>query len=204
MSRRRALTALAALLLAVGLWQGGAGIYIHAKAVLAQILLDRAWSRTLAGEADARPWPWADTWPVARLQAPGHGIDLIVLDGASGRTLAFGPGHLQGSATIGTAGPALISAHRDTHFRFLETLAPGETLHLQTPDGTVRDYTVTGTDIVDFRDAAIPTDWSRSSLTLVTCYPFDAVVPGGPLRFLAHAVESGEPHPPRRQTPLVF
>ncbi|MCA8934124.1 MAG: hypothetical protein KDA49_16730, partial [Rhodospirillaceae bacterium] len=32
-----------------------------------------------------------------------------------------------------------------------------------------------------------------SSLTLVTCWPFDAVVPGGPQRYLVHLVEEADP-----------
>src|SRR5512134_469774 len=105
---------------AIGLWQVGQGGWIYAKALLAQHMLQHAWARTLAGEREVRPWPWADTWPVARLRVPVHGIDLIVLDGVSGRTLAFGPGHAGGSAPPGAPGTAIISGHRDTHFRFLQ------------------------------------------------------------------------------------
>ena len=78
---------------------------IYLKAELAQyLLLEKAWTRTLQGENQVKPWPWADTWPVARLQLPKYGIDLIVLSGASGRTLAFGPGHVSTSAQPGTKG----------------------------------------------------------------------------------------------------
>jgi len=45
----RALLGLAALSLALGLWQLGGAAAIHGKAWLAQRLLDRAWSETLAG-----------------------------------------------------------------------------------------------------------------------------------------------------------
>jgi len=94
-----------AVLLLLGVWQAGHGAWIHAKAQLAQYLLQRAWTRTLEGERDARPWPWADTWPVARLRVPAHGVDLIVLDGVSGRTLAFAPGH--GGPLPGMPGTAI-------------------------------------------------------------------------------------------------
>src|SRR5262249_24551965 len=87
--RRRLALALALLLLAASLWQLGGGLYIRAKAVLAQILVRDAWGRTLAGERQARPWPWADTWPVARLAVPEQRVDLFVLAGANGRTIAF-------------------------------------------------------------------------------------------------------------------
>ena len=196
MTRRGAIVGVAGLLAAFGLWQAGSGAYIHAKAMLAQVLLQRAWDRTVAGEAQVRPWPWADTWPVARLEAPDHDADLIVLDGASGRTLAFGPGQLHGFAAIGAPGPALISAHRDTHFSFLRNVSAGDALRLHTADGAVHAYRVSGTEIVDHRNAAIPSDPFASTVTLVTCFPFDAVTAGGPLRFLVHAVaDPGETAP---------
>ncbi len=105
-----------AALLALGFWQLGQGAYIPAKAWLAQELMQRAWLRVSAGEDRAAPWPWADTWPVARLSAKSHDVDLIVLAGGSGRTLAFGPGHLGASALPGEVGNMIIAGHRDTHF----------------------------------------------------------------------------------------
>src|SRR5262249_34847197 len=69
----------------------GHGAWIYAKASLAQILLRRAWAKTVDSGRPAAPWPWADTWPIARLRAPGLRGDVIVLAGSSGRTLAFSP-----------------------------------------------------------------------------------------------------------------
>jgi sortase A len=183
-----ALRVLAAALAAAGAWHLGHGAWIHAKAWLAQHLLQRAWARTLAGEAEARPWPWADTWPVARLRAPAHGADLIVLDGVSGRTLAFGPGHVTGSARPGATGTAIVSGHRDTHFRFLERVRPGDELLVEAPGrGPVR-FVVRETAVVDSRTAVIRRDGhGAAALVLLTCYPFDAVRPGGPLRWAVTA-----------------
>ena len=48
---------------------------------ITQVLLERAWTRTLADGGAHRPWAWADTAPVARLTAPAHGIGQIVLAG---------------------------------------------------------------------------------------------------------------------------
>jgi sortase A len=171
----------------LGLWQLGGGLYIHAKAALAQALLSEAWAETLVGHERARPWPWADTWPVARLQVPSLGIDQIVLAGSNGRTLAFGPGHMRGTAAPGGPGHAILGGHRDTHFAFLAELRLDSELRLQRPDGTWRHYRVTGTSVIDSREAAIGHDNGRSVLTLVTCYPFDAVEAGGPLRYLVQA-----------------
>ena len=135
-----------------------------------------------------RPWPWADTYPVARLRAPGLGIDQIVLAGASGRSTAFGPGHLDGTAAPGAAGHSVLVGHRDTHFRFLERLAPGDALTLQDRGGSWRRYRVQRNDVIDSRRARLHMGDGRAALTLVTCYPFDAVNPGGPLRYLVFAV----------------
>ncbi len=161
--------------------------WIPLKARLAQVLLQRAWQRAIAGEADTRPWPWADTQPIARLRAPEHGVDLIVLAGATGRTLAFGPGHIRGTAAPGEWGNCVFSGHRDTHFGFLQFVLPGEVLTLETPDGTVRRFQVTARHIVYENEIEVLDDLADSVLTLVTCFPFDAVVPGGPLRFVVRA-----------------
>src|SRR5256885_14523208 len=64
---RKLALALLVLLFLVGVWQIGKGLYIQAKAQLAQVLVRDAWARTLAGERQVKPWQWADTWPVARL-----------------------------------------------------------------------------------------------------------------------------------------
>jgi sortase A len=171
------------MLLALACWQFGAAAYIHAKALLAQALLERAWHRTLLGEQSVRPWPWADMRPVARLRAPNQGRELIVLDGASGQALAFGPAHILGTALPGRPGAAVIVGHRDTHFRFLQELRSGDALEIERLDGARLRYVVTGLRIVDTRVERLALDEGATSLRLVTCYPFAAVRPGGPLRF---------------------
>ena len=88
-------------LAAMAIWQAGEAAYIHAKAWLAQRLIASAWNRSLASGAAAKPWPWADTYPVARLEAPRQKQSLMVLAGSSGRTLAFGPGHVEGTPLPG-------------------------------------------------------------------------------------------------------
>lgn len=179
---------LTAGLMAAGLLQFGQGAYIHAKAALAQVLLERAWDRSLNGSPESRPWAWADTWPVARLKVSALGIDQIVLDGESGNVLAFAPGWLKGSAPVGRRGRAVISGHRDTHFSFLEDLAWGELLLLQLPDGSERRYRVVGARIADTRVQNGDLLYSPADgLTLITCYPFDAVRSGSTLRYLVDA-----------------
>ena len=187
MTRGRAFLTAAGLLAALGLWQLGGAVTIHAKAALAQVLLERSWDESLDGKAETRPWPWADTYPVARIAVPKLGIEEIVLAGANGRNLAFGPTHLAGTALPGAAGHSILTGHRDTHFTFLRDLHPGQEVRVQRPDGGWRSYRVLGTAVIDARNLRLADGDGRPSLTLVTCYPFDAVEPGGPLRYLVYA-----------------
>lgn len=175
------------MLLALAAWHGGRAAWIEAKAHLAQVLVRRAWRQTLAGARDARPWPWADTHPVARLSLPGQGIETFVLAGASGRTLAFGPGHLDGTPRPGERGNAVISGHRDTHFAFLRRLGRGDEVVVEGRDGRRHCYVVARTRVVDRRELRVIADAGDTRLTLVTCYPFDAIRPGGPLRYVVVA-----------------
>ncbi len=175
------------VLLLCGMWQIGSASYIHAKAILAQVLLETAWDRTVHGQQEVKPWPWADTWPISRLDVPGLGIDRIVLAGASGSSLAFGPGHLFGSSLPGQQGNTVIAGHRDTHFRFLKDIQPGELIQLQSLTGQTIQYEVSETIIVDEKQAEYLVSTSDNTLTLITCYPFDAIRPGGPLRYLVIA-----------------
>jgi len=174
-------------LLALGFWQFGQGAYIPAKAWLAQELMQQAWIRVNAGEDRATPWPWADTWPVARLTAKSRNADLIVLAGGSGRTLAFGPGHLSASALPGETGNTVIAGHRDTHFAFLQDVEVGELIGIESTKGVRHTYEVIGIDIVDARKGSVLLDTNLAVLTLVTCYPFDALEAGGPLRYVVTA-----------------
>ncbi len=177
----------AVVLVAIGLAAGSGTVWIMAKAALAQVLLHNAWAETRLTGTPVPPWPWADTWPVARLAAPGLGIDQIVLAGASGRTLAFGPAHLGASAPPASAGNTVLSGHRDTHFRFLAELQQGDTITLAAAGGQTREYIVSGTEIVHEDAVRFPLAVDRPRLTLVTCWPFDAIAPGGPMRYVVIA-----------------
>ena len=183
---RRAASLLVACLLGLGFWQLGQGAWIPAKAWVAQEMMQRAWRRAEAGEP-APPWPWADTRPVARLIAKSGDVELIVLEGGSGRTLAFGPGHLSASVLPGEGGNSIIAGHRDTHFRFLKDVEPGDSILIERPDGRGHLFRIVGVDVVDARRGSILLDTGEPMLSLVTCYPFDATVPGGPMRYVVTA-----------------
>ncbi len=78
----------------------------------------------------------------------------------------------------------VIAGHRDTHFRFVRELMPGETLVLQTADGNNIRYAVTEIHVVNENDISLMDYDIENTLTLITCYPFDAIQPGGPLRYV--------------------
>ncbi|MFT5501217.1 MAG: sortase A [Woeseiaceae bacterium] len=174
-------------LLCLGFWQFGQGAYIPAKAWVAQELMQRAWRKAEDGSAAPAPWPWADTWPVARLTARGGDIELIVLEGGSGRTLAFAPGHLAVSVLPGEIGNSIIAGHRDTHFQFLQYLREGESIQVELASGRRHLYEVSNIDVVDSRRGSILLDTVTPMLSLVTCYPFDALDAGGPMRYVVTA-----------------
>jgi sortase A len=157
--------------------------WMPAKAALAQQLLAASWQQSKLDGAVHRPWPWADTHPVARLKQPRLGISQVVLAGDAGRPLAFGPGWAESSTRPGSAGgTVVISGHRDTHFSWLRELRDGDTVRLEHASGE-RAYRVVGTEVVDSRTHRLATS-GDDSLVLVTCWPFDATAPRGPMRYL--------------------
>lgn len=170
--------ALFSLLLALG------AAWIPIKAVLAQWLIERSWETAVAGRPAARPWPWADTRPAALLSVPRLGVRLVVLEGASARNLAFGPVFLD--STLG-GDDRIISGHRDTHFRFLRALRAGDRLLLGGRNER-RWFEVTDLEVVDSRTRELVIEPGVRRLSLVTCYPFDSPLAGGPLRYVVTAV----------------
>ncbi len=176
-----------ALLLSISLWLFFSASWVHIKAILAQQLLNHSWSQTLHNANNTyKPWPWADTWPVAQLLVPQYDIKQIVLAGDNGNSLAFGPGHSFSSAAPNTNGTTVISAHRDTHFSFLKNIKLQDTLYIQTAEKTL-PYQVYEVQIVDSSNFTLANHHDEATLVLVTCYPFDAITAGGPLRYLVFA-----------------
>ncbi|MBU2710158.1 class GN sortase [Zooshikella harenae] len=161
--------------------------YIYGKATLAQFLLEQAWQNSEQGKQVQKPWQWADTWPIARLYLP-HQKPMIVLSGATGRELAFAPGHLSASVLPGNPGTVVISGHRDTHFSPLAELTTGDVLTLEARQQKIH-YQVIKTKIADTRTEKLVLDNSFNQLILVTCYPFDAVEAGGPYRYIVQAIQ---------------
>lgn len=196
---RRGLAALpislpALLLVAAGSVLLAQAAWIPAKAALAQVLLELAFARTLAKGGPARPWPWADTGPVARISFPRLEERYVVLAGSSGQALAFGPGHVEGTPEAGEPGIAVYAAHRDTQFRSLGHLAVGDAITVERRDRVTVRFRVTGRRVVRWDASGLDPQAPGRRLVLATCWPLDAVTPG-PERLLVEAAldETAEP-----------
>ena len=184
------------LLALIGLILFGQGAYIHAKALLAQVLLERAFEKTIATGRETKPWSWADTWPVARIEVKRLHASTIVLAGSSGQALAFGPGHVERTPDAGERGVAVYSAHRDTHFAFLKNVVVGDEIDVMRSDGKQFHYRVEATSVVRFDTSGIDPLADGYQLVLSTCWPFDALTQG-PERYLVHAKMTGDAPGPR-------
>ncbi len=106
---------------------------------------------------------------VARLVILAIDLDEIVMEGVGPVELNGGPGHFPGSVLPGEAGNAIVSAHRDRHFRRLGELVVGSRIRTETRKGTV-EWVVTKRRIVS-RDTPALFDEPEATLTLTTCWP---------------------------------
>ena len=207
----RRIRSAAALLLLTG---GGFFIFEQAwltiKASIAEHWIEAAFEAHLEDGAPHRPWSWADTHPVARLEVPRLGLRRTVLSGASGSSLAFGPGHAHGTAPPNARGNCVLAGHRDSWFAFLEELRVGDDIQLQTP-GATRRYAVIGVEIVSMWDPGPTSDSAETRLTLITCYPFGGLTTS-PWRYIVHCAprdahltrEGLRPAPSPRSDPFTW
>ena len=189
-----------------GLWMVGEEVRLLVKAELAGVLIQRAFASHLDDGAPHRPWRWADTYPIAVLSVDRLDLSRHVLTGASGESLAFALGHVDGTTQPNGDGNCVLAGHRDTEGAFLQDLEVGDVLRLRTHD-TQRVYVVSRVDIVSETAIRVLDPTPERKLTLATCYPFDGVR-ASPLRFIVTCAPaphlerttppSGSPRRPRR------
>lgn len=187
LTRRFILNLLSSLLLAGAVLMLGKACWIHVKAQVAQVLLERAFTQSVVSGEPVRGWSWADTWPVAKLKVQRLGEELIVLKGSSGSALAFGPGLMDETARLGERGTAVIAAHRDTHFPFLKDLQVGDEIAITRNDGLTFQYQVKATRVASWNKSGIDRNAPGFNLVLSTCYPFGGSARGDD-RYLVEAV----------------
>ena len=122
----------------------------------------------------------------AEITAPRIGKTAIVLSGAGGEALAFGPARLANTPAPGELGTSVIAAHRDTHFRFLRNVAIGDVIDVTRSDGQHFRYRADSSAVVRFDASGIDATARGFELVLATCWPFDAIS-SGPERYILHA-----------------
>ena len=161
-------------------------LFIPAKAQVAQVLMANAWEHQLSTGDPARPWPWADFSPAAKLAFPAQHKTVLALTDAAGESLAFGPTLMAASVKPGDRGVAVFAAHRDTHFAFLDGVNSGDFVIVETPQGA-KTFRVTHSEVVRWDQSGIdPYDNGAPRIALVTCWPLDAKV-RGPMRYVVWA-----------------
>lgn len=194
--RRRGLRLLERLLLVVGIVCLGYYGYVSAESALYQAFETRELNAILAsvperpavaaaGAAPARRRAPAAGAAVGRIEIPRLGVSAVVRAGSDARTLRLAVGHIPGTALPGDAGNVGLAAHRDTFFRRLGDIRPGDEVRVVTPDGTFV-YRVEGSKVVEPSDVWVLDPTARPALTLVTCYPF-TYIGSAPQRFIVRA-----------------
>jgi sortase A len=176
-------------LLAAGLAMVGWCFFIVGEAWMVQRvdlrqLQERAVARKLSASASpVRTVPRGA--PLAELRIPRLGLSAVVLEGDDDRTLRFGPGHIAGTPLPGQRGNVAIAGHRDTFFRPLRRVRVGDEITLVAWDRLFR-YRVSSLRVVSPTDLSVLAPTARTSLTLVTCYPF-SMIGHAPDRFVVRA-----------------
>ena len=122
---------------------------------------------------------------VGRVDIPRIGVSAVVREGDDVTTLRRAVGHIPGTALPGETGNAALAGHRDTFFRGLRDIRNGDQVTLSTPAGTAR-YLVRSTRVVDPSEVSVLAPTYGSTLTLVTCYPFN-YIGAAPKRFIVRA-----------------
>ena len=123
---------------------------------------------------------------VGLLTIPKIKSELAIVEGTDPNDLKKGVGHYKGSYFPGENGQIVLSGHRDTVFRRLGELKPGDIFEVAMPNGKFK-YELTNTKIVDADDRSIITlQNTQEELIVITCYPF-RFVGNAPQRYIIYA-----------------
>ena len=205
------LTKTARKLAAVALLIVGGFVCVHAswlpaKAWLSQQLIKHSWQQSISIMAQQKirgqdntnphslskpiaikPWPWADTFPIAELVFQRIDKSIVVLNGGDPTTLAFSAGAVAPFNQPAAIKPFVVAGHRDSHFAFLEDIAIKDIVSLVDARGKMQHYQVESIDIVDATIGQFPLVADERSLVLITCYPFKGITNSADERYVITA-----------------
>jgi sortase A len=122
---------------------------------------------------------------LALLSIPKIHLEVPVLEGTDDISLNRAVGHIEGTPRPGESGNIGIAGHRDGFFRGLKDVVAGDTIEIMTQKET-STYVIDQIVIVNPSDVSVLASRSRSSVTLVTCYPF-YFVGSAPQRYIVQA-----------------
>ena len=178
----RSLQATLCLAAAVMLIHWGLAVFERTRyQAQAQVALDNAFEALNPEASSLAPHDW-----LGRLEIPRLDVSVMVREGADDAALESGVGHIPGTALPGAPGNAALAGHRDTFFRALRGVRPGDEIQwtsLQESD----KYIVESTRIVDPSQTEVLDPTPEPRLTLVTCYPF-GYIGAAPKRFIVRAM----------------
>jgi sortase A len=197
--RSRRLKWLERILFVAGLICLGYFAYVSVEARLYQAIENRELDLILASVPPALT-PAPTTAPIkpvrpspgsalGRIEIPRLGVSAIIRAGSDARTLRLAVGHIPGTALPGQIGNIGLAGHRDTFFRRLRDIRAADDIRVVTTAGTFV-FKVDTTSVVLPKDTWVLKPTRKSTLTLVTCYPF-TYVGSAPKRFIVHAVAQG-------------
>jgi len=149
------------------------GSWLPVKSWLSQQLISYSWHQTSSTQQKSRPWPWADTYPIAELSFQRLDKSVVVLNGGDPTTLAFSAGAIAPFNRVFGNQPFVVAGHRDSHFSFLDRIFMNDIISLADKQGQSQLYQVEAIDIVDASTGELPILADDSSLVLITCYPFN-------------------------------
>lgn len=124
---------------------------------------------------------------VGEIEMPRLALKAVILQGDSSQVLRRGVGHLPGTPMPGEWGNVGLAGHRDSFFRPLRQIRPGDIIILRTLKGQFQ-YRVESTRVVSPANIEVLAATDKRELTLVTCFPFN-YVGAAPHRFVVRAAQ---------------
>lgn len=176
------------IFLTVGLLAAGYAGYIIADAETYQVVQMRKFAHAVP---ILEPHSPGIGERVGEIEMPRLELRALILQGDSSQVLRRGVGHLPNTAMPGELGNIGLAGHRDSFFRPLRQIRPGDLITLRTLKGEFQ-YRVESTRVVSPSNIEVLAPTDKRELTLVTCFPFN-YVGAAPNRFVVRSVQVSGP-----------
>lgn len=161
---------IAGIILGVSVWQFSENETMTIHTWIIHGLLDNAWVRTQASGREVKPWPWAKTWPLARLSVPHLRVQRIILSHADNSIPLFVLGHLESSVLPGELGNSVVSSFHGSDGLFLRKLREGDVMVLESSRNGQWQYRVSAIYIADKANTTLLEPSLNRRLTLISYY----------------------------------